>query len=169
MVGSAVSPNQFTFSALIGAAAKADDVEQASEWVKEARMRGLNLTFPGHGTWVSLLCRRGLLEQAQAALDRVRLEGWKPDAAMYTQLMRSFAERGRESEAVGVLERMLARGLQPTKAALRFMADYPLLAARAATCKPVSGGDFKRSRILSNVRDKWANPDFQAELGQSRR
>jgi pentatricopeptide repeat protein len=61
------------------------------------------------------LCKEGRLREATEILDRMRLQGRKPDAGLFGKLIVGLCDAGRAVEAANYLDEMVLAGIQPNR------------------------------------------------------
>ncbi|CAE8610986.1 unnamed protein product [Polarella glacialis] len=111
----AIRENQQTFGKLIESAAKAGDVERATEWLVALEQNSRLDATDVHYNAVIDACAKGLRpDRAVFWLDRMINSTTSPTASSYNSVINSFAQLGKTDDAWQCLHKMQAASLTPT-------------------------------------------------------
>ncbi|KAG5182819.1 hypothetical protein JKP88DRAFT_317226, partial [Tribonema minus] len=114
MLASGQVPNVITLGTLLAHAGAAGQSGVAEEIWREMRQRRMTPGVKSYGALVNCYAVAGEPEKAEAKLAEMRQSTTTaPDAIMYCSLMKAYFSKGRLDEAVLIIDRMRASGVQP--------------------------------------------------------
>lgn len=101
-------PSNVTFGILLDACMSSTDVARAAQILDDMRRAGVELNVVHCTTYMKVLTRAGLLDDASNLLEKMqRSPATKPDLVAYSTLIKAYAYTGRVSDAMHWLEHML--------------------------------------------------------------
>lgn len=127
MLEAEVKPNTHTLNALIKAYIKANDMAGAEQLLNQTDQFSVQPVVQNYSTLISAMCRVGDREGALRVLARMEACGVQGNSALYTSVMgaccpKSQGDAGSAAAAQQIFDRMVARNLEVTMAALSMLA-----------------------------------------------
>ncbi|KAF3774372.1 Pentatricopeptide repeat-containing protein [Nymphaea thermarum] len=99
-----IEPNVVTFSALIDGLCE-----------RKMTSKRVALNMVTYSSLVSGLCQENKIQEALEILDRMKLQGWKPDARLYNKVVVDLCDLHRFREAANFLDEMILSGVIPNR------------------------------------------------------
>lgn len=109
-----IAPSQVTYGILLDGCINANQVDKAAEVFDSMIRDGCKMNTVLFTTLIKGFVRAGEVDQAMKVSEKMNVEGSvSPDLITYSILIKANCDVGRLGEALGLLQSMLERGIQP--------------------------------------------------------
>ncbi|CAE8694413.1 unnamed protein product, partial [Polarella glacialis] len=114
IVSEGLAPSAQTFGALVNAAVRVGDLEQAHAWLSESAKHGVNPGVVAYTTLMKGLCESGRMSEAAQALQEMLKAGCRPNLRTANTMLRGYRRAGDVTASSQLLQQMeSAWGLAP--------------------------------------------------------
>ncbi|KAK7327834.1 hypothetical protein VNO77_21927 [Canavalia gladiata] len=111
-----IEPNVFTYSSRMDGLCKGGhSSSQALELLQMMVRKHHLLNMVTYSTLINGLCKEGKLSEAVEILDRMRLQGLKPDEGLYGKIISGLCAAGSYQKAANFIDEMVLGGISPNR------------------------------------------------------